>query len=61
MDFDADRRSLMKTAGVVSVGVGIGGVGSAEAQESLADGPTVYVGSEDETLYAVNVETDEQG
>jgi len=52
----------MRAAGVASVGfgVGIGGIGSAEAQEEGASGATVYVGSFDGNVYALDAETGEE-
>lgn len=50
------RRVLQATAGALAVGA-VSGRGAAQSQ---ASGPTVYVGSNDETLYAVDAETGSQ-
>jgi len=58
MSPDTGRRSLMKTAGAVSVGLGLKCIPSVEAQQ--ATGATVYVGSGDYEkgeMYALDAET----
>ncbi len=51
------RRDLLKATGAVAIGAR---VATQTATAQSAEGPTVYVGSNDGTLYAVDAETGTQ-
>jgi protocatechuate 3,4-dioxygenase beta subunit len=49
-----DRRDVLKTTGAVTVGAG---VTAQTATADIAEGPTVFVGSHDNTVYALDATT----
>lgn len=57
-----NRRQLLQTTGALGVGTIAMTSGTATAQEAIADGPTVYVGTTwlDDKLYAIDAETGEE-
>ena len=57
-EFPIERRDLLRATGASAVGASL--ATQATTAQTAAEGPTVYVGSRDETLYAVDAATGSQ-